>query len=403
MVLYSPVRVMGEEMPVKLNNAIRLNYASSDRWLSDEKHYFLGTFESKAVLDIAPAVRAALQLRARRTMGPIDRSSVQLPFAYLDIKTDAVDFRIGKQILAWGRTDALNPTDVVTPRDYTTLLPFDEDERRGAWGVRSNIYASETIVASLFYGWRFKPSTLPFVSERFRFDLDGARRRQLGLRISTSNPDLDFSVSAYRGASLMAQAERVEGDTTWFGYPDIDMLGADFARNFGRYGVRIEGASVRPHGSGLAGDAGMQAYRYLVAGADRTFFSDLNVNVQVFGRWSGAAPGGNAPVGGAGGLPAGLAAVESMNNLIFVQTRKNTYGMTVRVANHWLNQTLGAELFVQRYFGDGSIYWHPQASYAISDHWKATAGAAWFTGTNGSLFGVMKKNNAVFGELRYSF
>lgn len=381
---------MGEELAVRFSNAVRLNYASSDRWLSDERYYYLATFESKALLDLAPSVRATLQLRASRTMGPLERSSVQLPFAYLDVKTTSVDFRIGKQILAWGRTDALNPTDVVSPRDYTTMLPFDEDERRGVWGVRSNVYASETVVASLFYGWRFKPSTLPFVSDRFGFDLDAARRRQLGLRVSTSNADFDFSVSAYRGASLLAEARHVDGGITSFGYPEIDMLGADFASNFGKYGVRIEGASVRPRAANPDGGTGMRPYRYLVAGADRTFFSDLNVNVQLFGRWSGSGPG-----------PEG--AIERINNLIFVQTRKNTYGMTFRVANQWMNQTLGAELFVQRYFGDGSTYLHPQISYAISDHWKGTAGAAWFTGRDGSLFGVMKKNNAVFGELRYSF
>lgn len=390
MVLASPVSCMGEELAVRLSNAVRLNYASSDRWLSDERHYYLATFESKALVDFSPSLRGAVQLRATRTLGPVERSTVHIPFAYLDVKTPSVDFRIGKQILAWGRTDALNPTDVVTPRDYTTMLPFDEDERRGVWGVRSNVYAGETIVASLFYGWRFKPSTLPFVSDRFAFGLDEARRRQLGMRISTSNPDFDFSVSAYRGAGLLAEAQRVAGGVTRFGYPEIDMLGADFARNFGKYGVRIEGAGVRPRGPDPSGGAGMRPYRYLVAGADRTFFSDLNVNLQLFGRWTSAGPG-----------PDG--AIEAINNLIYVQTRKHTYGMTLRVANQWMNQTLGAELFVQRYFGDGSTYVHPQVSYAISDHWKATAGAAWFAGREGSLFGVMKKNNGVFAELRYSF
>lgn len=390
--LLAPLSGAGQDLT--LSHALRLNYASSDKRLSDGKHYYLGTLETKASAELAPKLRATAKVRA-------GSGGVRVPFAYLDFKSAAIDIRAGKQILAWGRTDALNPTDVVTPRDYTTLLPFDEDERHGVWGVRGNIYATETIVASLFYGWRSKPSTLPFASspfERYVFETGEARKRQLGLRVSTSTEDFDFSVSAYRGASLLAQAEQFEssgdGSTlTRLRYPEIDMLGADFARNFGKYGVRIEGAAVRAR---QASELGLQPYRYLVAGADRTFWGDLNVNVQLFARWTGAAPL-------QAWSDAGSRRIETFNNLIFVQTRENTYGMTARVANLWLNQTLGAELFVQRYFGDGSMYLHPQVSYAITDHVKVTAGAVWYTGKEGTLFGVMKKNNGVFGELRYSF
>jgi hypothetical protein len=386
---------------VKLTNALRLNYASSDKWLSDETHYVLATFESKAVVAISPMVRGAFQVRAGTVSGPLGRSSVRFPFAYLDVKTPAVDFRIGKQILAWGRTDALNPTDVVTPRDYTTMLPFDEDERAGLWGVRSNVYLSDAVVASVFLGVRSRPSTLPFVSrdaERYQFDTAGARRRQIGVRVSTSTGDMDFSVSAYRGASLLGQAMRIDTvpgqpDVTVLGYPLIDMLGADFAKNFGKYGVRIEGASIRPHNHAALSTLGMQPYRYLVAGADRTFLSELNVNLQLFARWAdnGALPQNSAP------------RVEALNNLIFVQTRKHTYGMTMRIANQWSNQTLGAELFVQHYIGDNSTYLHPLVTYAISDQVKIAAGAVWYHGKEGTLFGVMKRNNAIFSELRYSF
>jgi hypothetical protein len=386
---------------IKLSNAARLNYASSDKWLGDERDYFLTTVETKALADIAPDARLAVQVRAGAIAGPLHRTFVHVPFAYLDLKRPAVDIRIGKQILAWGRTDALNPTDVVTPRDYTVMLPFDEDERSGAWGVRANVYPVGSIVASLFYGVKFKPSTLPFVSrgaDQYVFDAGAARKRQLGLRIGTSNEDYDFSVSAYRGASLLAQvdsvdAARYQASITTLRYPLIDMLGFDFARNFGKYGVRIEGSSVRAQNQGSVARSGMQPYRYLVAGADRTFLSDLNVNLQLFGRWSNQGPA----------LAGADPRIETMNNLIFVQTRKNTYGMTARVANQWRNQTLSAELFVQHYFGDRSTYLHPMATYAVSDAIKVSAGAVWYLGKDGTLFGVMKKNNAVFSELRYSF
>lgn len=395
--LLLPLPSQGQEAaPIRLSNALRLNYASSDKQLDDQRQLGLATFESKALVDIAPTVTAALQVRA--SSGP--RGGAELPFAYLDVKTAAVDLRIGKQILAWGRTDALNPTDIVTPRNYTTLLPFDEDERRGTWGVRTNVYASDSILASLFYGVKFKPSTLPFSSDamqRFDYDAAGARQQQLGLRVSSSNDVLDVSVSAYRGASLLPQAEQVEplegqATLTRMRYPVVNMLGFDLAGNIGRYAVRVEGARVRPD---HPNEHGMLPYRYLVAGADRSFFSDLNITLQVFGRWADRGPADTAF--GADQR------IETLNNLIFVQTRKNTYGMTARIANQWWNQTLSAELFVQHYFGDGSTYVHPMASYALTDKLKISAGGLRYLGRAQSLFGTMKKNNAVFTELRYSF
>ncbi|QNA98177.1 DUF1302 family protein [Massilia sp. Se16.2.3] len=391
---------------IKFASAARLNYTRSDKVLSDERHFVLSTFETKASYDLSSSLRAALQLRASAILAPGTRSQVDFPYAYLDWRTTAADFRIGKQILAWGKTDALNPTDIVTPRNYTTLLPFDEDERSGVWGARGTYYVTDTVAATLFFGTRFKPSTLPFASrgaQQYRFDADGAKKRQVGVRVAVTRDDIDFSVSAYHGASLLAQAERAETragtHTVFLRYPTIDMVGADLARNFGKFGMRIEAAAVRPV-RGEATATGLRPYRYLVAGMDRTFFSDLNVNVQLFGRWTDPAPG---RAGACGCVDAMGAELTGLNGLIFVQSRRRTQGMTFRVANQWMNQTLSAEVFVQHYFGDNSTYVHPMATYALSDRTRITAGAVWYGGNEGSLFGVMKKNRSVFSELRYSF
>jgi hypothetical protein len=410
MCVLSPFTSRGETMPdepqaLNLSNAVRLNYSSSDKLLDDEKNFFLSTLETKAIYSFTPDLLASVQLRAQSVVNPTRQSSIEFPFAYLDIKTSAVDFRLGKQIIAWGRTDALNPTDVVTPRNYTTLLPFDEDERSGVWGLRSNFYESDTVLASLFYGYRFEPSTLPFVSQgtqNYDFESEHSEQRQLGLRVSESNDDFDASVSAYHGASLLGQAEYVDvlpggGNVTTLRYPTITMVGADYASNFGKFGVRLEGAYVRPENIGQMAEIGMKPYRYLVAAADHTFFSDLNINFQLFGRWTSDYQPSSVFCN------TNLRSIASLNELIFVQTRQNTYGMTFRIANLWMNQTASAELFVQHYFGDNSTYLHPMATYAISDNTKLAVGAIWYLGSEGTLFGVMKKNNGAFSELRYSF
>ena len=57
--------------------------------------------------------------------------------AYLDLSHGPLDLRIGKQIIAWGRADRINPTDNLTPRDYTLLVPDDDDQRLGTPAVKA--------------------------------------------------------------------------------------------------------------------------------------------------------------------------------------------------------------------------------------------------------------------------
>lgn len=384
---------------LQLTNALRLNYSSSDRVLSDESDYLLTTLQSKATFDLTSSVRGAILARVGGQLNPGSSSNADLPYAYLDVLTSTLDIRIGKQIVAWGKTDALNPTDVVTPRDYTTLLPFDEDERSGVWGVRTTYFATDTVFATLFVSEDFEPSTLPFVSndkQLYHFDEGTEKRPQYGARVGANTGDIDFSFSAYRGPSLLAQAEQSETLPTGehfinLRYPDITMFGFDLARNIGKFGFRMEGSSVRPNNEGLIAANGMQPYHILIAGMDRTLYGDLNITMQLYSQRNEPEGVMTSPM------------VYNINGLIFAQNHRTTNGMTFRVANLWKNQTVSAEIFARHYFSDHSTYLHPMASYTLTDEIKWTVGAAWYFGDEGTLFGTMRKNNSIFTELRYSF
>lgn len=384
---------------LQTTNAIRLNYASSDRMLTEETDYQLATLQSKATFVLGSAVRGAALARFSGQWHPSSKSDTDLVYAYLDIGLPAIDVRIGKQILAWGKTDALNPTDVVTPRDYTILLPFDEDERSGVWGISTTYFVTDTIFAKLFLSPNFEPSTLSFVSndeQLFQFDEGTDKRKQFGLRFGASTEDIDISVSAYRGPSLLGQAEQIDVLPTGeqriiLRYPDIRMLGFDLAKNVGKYGVRIEGSVVQPDEEGTGAGNTMQPYHYVVMGVDRTLYGDFNINFQFYIRENKLEHAVTPST------------ASYINGLIFAQNHRTTNGITLRLANQWKNQTVSAEIFVQHYLSDGSTYLHPMVSYAVTDDIKWTLGAAWYIGDGGTLFGVMEKNNNIFSELRFSF
>ena len=68
--------------------------------------------------------------------------------AYLDVygfMWDNVDLRIGKQRIAWGKADRLNPTDNLNPYDFSDLFLMGEKTPSNA--LKVSAYLGERIVA----------------------------------------------------------------------------------------------------------------------------------------------------------------------------------------------------------------------------------------------------------------
>ena len=60
-----------------------------------------------------------------------------------------LDVRAGRQIIAWGRADGLNPTDNLTGEDLTLLAPDDDDRRLGTTALRASYYLGDVSVRHL--------------------------------------------------------------------------------------------------------------------------------------------------------------------------------------------------------------------------------------------------------------
>ena len=74
-----------------------------------------------------------------RVSGNSDFSDhIWLREGYVNLYLGRFDFRIGQQIIVWGRADGFNPTNNITPADFTNYSP-DEDDRR-----QSNFVAKAT-------------------------------------------------------------------------------------------------------------------------------------------------------------------------------------------------------------------------------------------------------------------
>ena len=94
----------------------------------------------------------ALQLRTAKTaygdgfadariryglQGNAPGTFVDLREAYVNAYLGPFDLRLGKQIIVWGRADALNPTNNLTPVDFRIRSPLEDDIRLGNVGARA--------------------------------------------------------------------------------------------------------------------------------------------------------------------------------------------------------------------------------------------------------------------------
>ena len=84
--------------------------------------------------------RVLVRWRGAAATGPVEASMLfdrppsepwpSLDEAYVDFYFPSVDLRLGRQVVAWGTADAINPTDVVNPRSLSLDALLDRRVRR---------------------------------------------------------------------------------------------------------------------------------------------------------------------------------------------------------------------------------------------------------------------------------
>ena len=108
----------------------RSGYWSSDRNLDDRGDIAKGTCLVNWNLELAEQTRLVLAARGGiNDSARADGYSGRLREGYLETGNDAWRWRVGRQIIAWGRSDRINPTDYLAPRDLTLLVPEDDEQR----------------------------------------------------------------------------------------------------------------------------------------------------------------------------------------------------------------------------------------------------------------------------------
>jgi len=325
----------------------------------------------------------ALDLDDRTTQRP----ALSLREFSATIHKGKVTAQIGRQIIRWGKTDILTPTDRFAPKDY--LSSVVDSDFLAVSAARITIANATDSLDAIWQPW-FTPSRTPLLDQRWTalppalngvtiVDA-GARypgRSQFGLRWNHIAPRYEYSLSYFDGfnnlplfnaafnpATLTASAQRF--------YPSMRMYGADAAIPFPWLTLKAEA------GYFTSTTPGAQDYVLYV----------IQVERQVK-EWS--LVGGYAGESITSGSPNALSFAPDLG---FAKSFVGHATLTIDV-----NRSLTVETAVRA----AGSFLRAEYSQAFGEHWRVTPGIAWIRGDITDFLGQYHRNSYASLTVRYSF
>lgn len=375
----------------------RGGYWSSSRNLDDRRDFTKGTCLVNWNVDLAEQLRLVLAGRAGiNDSARADGYSGRLREGYVETGNDVWRWRLGRQIIAWGRSDRINPTDYLSPRDLTLLVPEDDEQRMGinALQVRHGFddNLSLTAVVADFDANRMPSGTLPANLDK----RNAPNRLETALKLDHAGDSLDWSLSWFEGYERAPRYQARWVPTLRFvsAYERKQAVGADFAMAAGEWTLRGEFAHEWLQLECSQCLTEKREVSRIVIGADRNFAESANFNVQVFGVFRDY----REPA--ASGL---LRLIGQGTNRLNSEFDRREWGVTTRVSDTFLNERLKLEISGVLDLTGSSYVIRPRASYALTDSLKLGAGVDHFQGARQSYFGVRKKNSLAFVEVGWVF
>lgn len=316
------------------------------------------------------------------------------------------ELRAGKQILPWGKSDAVNPTDYLTAKDYTFFNPDEETRRLGATSTRVTWTPSSGFSTQLVWtpvaphsSFLVPAELLPagFTRSAFSPPTANLSNSEVAFKAEVTGDGWDLGASAFRGLNhLPFLAERSRAGTILA--PQVDLGqelqgvvagGLDASAASGSWIWRIETAYVLTRTRQDHWDA--------VLGIERPLGDRFRIHAQLLWR---LLPEFSEPGDVADPLTAAIARANAMLQGFQYRQRE---GATFRISYESPGTELRIEFFAMGYFRGGDYYAQPRVSYGLSDALRASVGLDWYGGPRDRTLGSLQEFKSAFTELKYQF
>jgi len=404
----SPAEPVPEDKPLTqklgLDASLRAAYWDSDRQYTTDKRASMGALW----LRLQPPVEGAWSMKLEGWVSDQPalkhQQAGEWREAYGAYLGEDLDVRVGRQVVAWGRADRLNPTDNISPRDYRLLVPEDDDARLGLvmahvgipmWGGSLHLYWLPEFRPNRF-AFPALPPGITLKEESLTRD-----DRQAAWRFDKTGGDVDWSVSYFEGRDrtpdIALESLSKTGVVLKSYYRTIRVAGADMATNLGPVGIRAEVAHTTTQDVEGTDPFIKNNFWYGVLGADESFAQYLNINVQYIYRYTEKWQDPSD-------IPNPLVQQLALFNARYSQQlHRVENGLMFRLAYQWLNETLTTEVASLRMFQTQEGLLQPKVTYKMTDTLRFTLGAIRYAGADDSLFGGQKPNNVTYLEARWGY
>lgn len=326
--------------------------------------------------------------------------------AYVNLNLGKFDFRVGEQIVLWGRADGFNPTNNVTPQDFCVFSPEEDDKRLGNFIVKG-VFNPYPFRIEVDWIPVYKSSLFPFIGKPMGDGIVWKNEKQpyrwkdqsFGVKIDLEKPSFDLSLSYYNGLHKFPGTayEKTPSEILLSQEPyRVHVVGTDFSTSLGNYGLRGEFACSLPEKSNNSIYSVPNKQVEYTIGIDRSWDA-FNLIVQYIGKYI---PDLTTDIKG-NPMERKL---NSLNRIVFTQHERWNHSVSVRPALSLLHETLNVELLGLCQFSTKEYFFQPKVRYAIADAVTLTVGGQLFYGPDDRLFGILEKTkNSVFTELKVSF
>lgn len=386
-----------------LSGSLRTGYWSSNRSLDSLTNFAPTSIWLKAVPQLPDGIYVGGEgwLLDEAPFRSESRLRSDLPEGYVGWRNETVDIGIGRKVISWGRADLINPTDIVTSRDYTRMFVDDGDLRQA--GVLANAsYGFGDLTASALWLPEFRPNILPIAGMpglEVKQGTDRLQNNQFAIRLDRTGSGFDWSVSYFNGLNRNpgSRLGSLSSNPVFVSaiYNRAQLIGADFATNLGTLGIRGELAYTQtsnPAGSIFNPAPAFEA----VVGIETKITQNDNVGIQYLMRYNFLA---HSVVQ----LPPVLARIADENALLNNQLIRIQAGPTLRITHTALNDALILELSVAIFGTDSSFFIRPRATYLVTDSVKIKFGADVYFGPPMSYFGYLHNNSGFLSEISFDF
>jgi hypothetical protein len=287
---------------------------------------------------------------------------------------------VGKQLVRWGRTDLINPTDRFAPRDFLTVVDSDF---LGIDAIRAT-YERGSNTIDVIWSPRLTPSRIPLPNQRWFIPPEGAPPfvverhipdgSQAGVRWSHIG-FVEFAAALYDGFHNLPSYELTPGSLVVREvYPELRMIGGDIGMPLPLVSIKAEAAYFQ------SPDRRSDDYVSYVIQLERQT-----------GEWFFVGGYGGEAITRQGLQSADFNPVRGLTRTILARA-----GYTIDA-----NRNLDFEAAVRENF-DG-LWWKSEYSQAFGQHWRVTTGFTLIRGKPTDFLGQYRRNSHATVAIRYSF